>query len=234
MEALAPDLAALTAARAEIDAAAKVRRPKGFAEKLPALGYDKASIDSMSATEMRRIIDGGIQAGTQRAANPLDVAEAAPVVAEIEEMGELAASGDVKLDDIATAIIERLAGLPPSVQLAIAKGLAEHTGTPVAEDEAPELTLYVDCAPLRGEPCVHLEDILKPFMDRACTETGEAHYGLIGGGYGKGADYVAAQLEEAHKAKPYRGSIVCWTMFPATKKALEFLYPVAHRIVSAR
>jgi hypothetical protein len=220
------------------DESKTVRRPKGYAEKLPALGYTKTEIDGMSAADMRRIIDGNIRSGTQREANPVDVDaalnEAEAVPDEIAELSAGVAEGVLKLSDVAEAIVERLATLPEIVQQAILKAMGAKVGEVTVPVEETELTLYVDCAPDRGEPVVHLEDILKPFMDKACTETGEAYYSLIGGGYGKGAAYVAAQLEDAHKKQPYVGSIVCWTMFPATKQALEFLYPVADRIVRAR
>lgn len=206
--------ASAPAAEAEAEAPKKARRPSNYKAKLEALGWNEDQIAGMEPARMREVIDGQVRAGDAwselEAAGGLAAAQAA----------EGAPAAEPSFPDI-----DSETQTPPPVATEVATEVAAPAALP-----APGLVVYVDCAPVKGadvENAVHLEDMVRPYMEEAAKMNEVSYYNLIE--YGKGPSYIAAFV----LANPPQGVILANTRYPSTGAVLEVLLPMADVVVRA-
>lgn len=201
------------------------RKPKGYAEKLAALGWTEAQVSRMTAEAMRAAIDGKLMGASYSVRNDGSIFEpgVGPVEGKAEEPEtEKDASGDVKF-------VEKEAAPAPVAEP------KKEAAAPAAE---PALTLYIDCWPEKGRDRDYLllEDIIAGYQEevvalhnKSAKDSEKAdYYTLIP--YSRGPGYVAMLLLKA----PPVGAVVCNTRYPGTNACLEVLVPLADVVIRSR
>lgn len=201
------------------------RKPKGYAEKLAALGWTEAQVSRMTAEAMRAAIDGKLMGASYSVRNDGSIFEpgVGPVEGKAEEPEtEKDASGDVKF-------VEKEAAPAP---------VAEPKKEAAAPAPEPALTLYIDCWPEKGRDRDYLllEDIIAGYQEevvalhnKSAKDSEKAdYYTLIP--YSRGPGYVAMLLLKA----PPVGAVVCNTRYPGTNACLEVLVPLADVVIRSR
>lgn len=204
------------------------RKPKGYAEKLAALGWTEAQVSRMNAEAMRAALDGKLMGASYSVRNdgsifepgvgPVDTAS----ISSEEPETEKDASGDVKH-------VEKEAAPAPVAEP------KKEAAAPAAE---PTLTLYIDCWPEKGRDRNYLllEDIIAGYQEevvalhnKSAKDSEKAdYYTLIP--YSRGPGYVAMLLLKA----PPVGAVVCNTRYPGTNSCLEVLVPLADVVIRSR
>jgi len=216
-----------------------VRKPKGYAEKLAALGWTEAQVSRMTAEATRAALDGKLMGASysvrsdgsifEPGVGPVDTG--AVSVAEEPET-EKDASGDVKYVE---KVVEKEAVAPAAAAATAAAEPKKEAAAPAAE---PTLTLYIDCWPEKGRDRNYLllENIIADYQEGAVALHNKSakdsekadYYTLIP--YSRGPGYVAMMLLKA----PPVGAVVCNTRYPGTNACLEVLVPLADVVIRSR
>jgi RecB family exonuclease len=218
-----------------------VRKPRDHQAKLAALNWTVDQIGKMHAEAMRTAIDNSLD-GREHSVLPNGtifkpgVGAVRPTPEQDEALfhkvfPEETKAAEPVVETSTPAQVASLAAAPAPVAAPVA------APAPVAPAAvaAPNLVLYIDCAPEKGRErdYVLLEDYIQPMLSvvtEAYNKTARDNervdfYALIP--YARGPAFLAALVLK----NPPKGILVANTRFPATNAILEVLIPMADVVV---
>lgn len=210
------------------------RRPKGYREKLPALGYTIEMYEDYTNDQMHAIIDGSIHAGTAESQALFSGSSSTPAAAVV--VVAAAAPAPVAAP-VAAQAQAPVANVEPAITVTVPTAAAAvKTLVVPALKVQPGLSLYIDCYPERGiaGTATRLEDYVQPMCAEIAAggNSGDGksplgHYSMLE--FGQGAARVVWLLIKT----PPTGIVIADTRLPITNACLEVLVPMSASVIRA-